>query len=150
MHDSYLFLKHTQLYRFFKPIIFVQGAMKTNRNYRTNKTNLVTPPPLVLKKREKKLPNEKLFWGARCSCVAFRARLGGGSPCPLVSPVVQEEERRRLWAPPGQVLGRHLKGAAGKRLAVSSRFTASSRRSAVSALGTAGQGARAALEGRYW
>ena len=41
---------------------------------------------------------------ARASGGACRARLGGGSQCPLASPPAQEEVRRRLWAPPGQGL----------------------------------------------
>ena len=44
---------------------------------------------------------------------ACRARLGGGSPCHLVTPLVQEEVRRRLWAPPGQGPGRCLESATG-------------------------------------
>ena len=74
---------------------------------------------------------------ARSSGGACRARLRGGSPCPLSSPPVQEEVRRRLSGPPGQRLGRRLQSATRGRLAMSTRFAASSRRRAASALGTA-------------
>ena len=67
---------------------------------------------------------------ARGSGGACRARLGGGSQCQLASPPAQEEVRRRLWAPPSQGFGRCLQRATEGRLAMSTRFAASSRRRA--------------------
>ena len=85
---------------------------------------------------------------ARGSGGACRARLGRGSLCPLASPPVHKEGRRRLWAPPSQGLGRCLQSSTWGRLAKSSRFAAGSRRMAPGALGIAGPGARAVLAER--